>query len=220
MVRLRDGETLTVSPSLSLTISPSALPGFTEYSRIKIEHRPKLERFDLAADLVGVPDHDDLHLARIEMSLGGSQDRGGGDGADARAIGIEIIRRQAVDDLAGERRGYGGSRLVANREDAVEIADGERELVGAHGLGAHAIDLMKGLAHRIGGDAGPHRGGDDERTAVASPVEARRRAIGVRVLLAEIQIDPRVEKAAEQGVHDDDVEVVGVRTGNAHLPHP
>ena len=86
-----------------------------------------------------------------------------------------------------------------------------RQLVGGHRL-PDAVQLVEELLQRVGGLVGLDAGGRDERPGAQPHVELRLRAVRVAVLLAQVQVEPRRERAAEHRVHHRDREVVGRRS--------
>ena len=77
---------------------------------------------------------------------------------------------------------------------------GAREFVGRHGL-QDAVSSLKNSFSASDGLVGLHAGERRERARLDAHVEDRARAVGVAVLLAQVQVQPRRERSAEDRVH-------------------
>jgi hypothetical protein len=104
---------------------------------------PEAERLERCAHGAGIAGDEQLQPRRVEVPLGNASHVGGGDGADARAVGVEIVVGEAVQRQVRQRARDRRRRLVADREDADEIARCERQLFARDVLGADALDLLQ-----------------------------------------------------------------------------
>ena len=82
---------------------------------------------------------------------------------------------------------------------------------------ADAAQLGQNLVDGLARHFVAHRRADDERSGLAAERERRPRAVRVAVLLAQVEIDARVEHAAEQRVHHREREVVFAMTRHADV---
>ena len=128
---------------------------------------------------------------------------------DVRAVRVPVVLGQAVDRERLDRRGDPGS----SRSGAGRPPPGSRALRRARPrrrLGADPVGLSDQLADRVGRDFRLDRGGCGERPGGATGIERAPRAVRVAELLAEAEVQPAAEDAAEQRGHDHRREVASV----------
>src|SRR5579863_1403565 len=157
----------------------------------------RAEEYCLLADLGAVADEDDLRVRGIEMASRGGEDVGGGKRANALAIGFEIALRQLIEIDGGklaEESVLGGN---AERENTGQVTAGAIELFLRDRNGTHAIHLVEHFGERGRGDIVAYGGADGEISQLAQSVDTAAGAVGVALLLANVEDETRMKRAAE-----------------------
>ena len=125
-----------------------------------------------------------------------------------------------MDDQPGERTGDLRRGLEAKREDTHEVVAGGVQLVMRDGRLVEPAQLGHDLRDGIGGDVRFDGAAHYERPRGTAHLEARGHAVGVAALLAQEQVQARVEEPAEEGVGDrEGMEVVDA-AGGADMADP
>src|SRR6185295_13693901 len=177
------------------------------------DHLDGAEVLELWAQLVRRADGDDREALRIEVPLGEGEQLVPVDRGDPCQVGRVVVVGQVVDGEHLEPLGDVSDRLRGVGEDAGDVGPRLFELVGGDRLGADALDLLEDLAHRRAGRGGRHAGSDREGARAEPSGEPTRGAVGEAVALAQVQVDPARELAAEEGVEDEERHVVGIAPG-------
>ena len=100
--------------------------------------------------------------------------------------------------------------LHAVREDAAQVAHAVGDLVVVDRLGADPRQLVEDLGRGLGRDVVAHRGRHQEGAGAAPIDERARGAVGEAVALAQVEIDPAGELAAEDGVDERERAAIGM----------
>src|SRR5690606_13044170 len=105
-------------------------------------------------------------------------------------------------------------------DDPSQVVAGGGYLLLGGAVVAQGGHLAERLPDRGRGDLGGDRGLYDERSGPASEGEAAVDAVGEAVFFAQAHIQPASEGATEDGVHDEEGEVVLVGAGDADVAYP
>ncbi len=97
----------------------------------------------------------------------------------------------------------------------------QRQLVGGgRTRGRDVAQLVEGFAHGVRRHVGPHARLQHERSEPPAKVEPGAHAVGVALVLAQVEVDAAHELAAEDRVEHEQRGIVGRRARGAHASDP
>ena len=193
----------TLTSSSSSGASSTTTPRASNCGTTGRDRRPRRWSSASAAHGAGRPRRDIVLGARRRASARSARSdrRAGGAGPAARRRAPPAARSRTRGDSRGRPPPWPASSSPAVGGSAV----------------AHVGHFAQHVAHGVGGGAGLHAGLHGERSAAAPEVEAGAHAVGVALLLAQRQVQPAHELAAEHGVPQDQRVVVGGGSRDADL---
>ena len=170
-------------------------------------------------DLSGVAHRHHLHGVEVEVGAGHPLHLGGGHGHELSGIGVPVVLREAVNlDGAGIAQELGGP-LQREREVGHHGPLGLLQFLLRHGLVPDAPQLVEELRHRAFGDFGPQRPAHAPGAGIHQSSEGAGHAVGVALLLAQVQEQPRRRPLSEHAVHHHHRDVVRVAPVDGNVAH-